>query len=323
MWKRKARPKASPGRRPWCANLQVPLRFDTPLHKQGNLSSNAAAGTSSSLVVMVHRNLCSFVLGCLVALLTGCVNGYKEFYRPVPGATPETIASKRLVQPTGRPLLDRVAPGNLDTILAEYEKRGFALIGTADFNSSRVAPESEAYEQAVAVGADLVVVFHPTYTHTVTSSVPVTTPWTSTTTTTGHATAYGAGGTVNVYGSGIATTRGTSTTYVPMSVSRHDQGALFLVRQRFTLGAFFRDLTDSERQGLQTNKGAAIRVIVDRSPAFEANLLVGDIVISIDGVVVVNSESAGRLLDARRGRVATIAAIRRGELIQKSVRLAQ
>src|SRR5690242_11140832 len=56
------------------------------------------------------------------------------------------------------------------------------------------------------VGADLVVILNPRCTGSTTSSVPITTPSTSTSYSTGTATAFKPGGPATVFGSGMTTT---------------------------------------------------------------------------------------------------------------------
>jgi len=117
-----------------------------------------------------------------------------------------------------------------------------------------------------------------TSTITQTSTATVTTPTTTTSYSTGTATAYGSRGPVTAYGSGTTTTYGSTTNYVPITVQRVDYGAVYFVKQRFGLGVFIRDLNDSERQDLQTNRGVAVRLVVDDTPAYNADILVGDVI---------------------------------------------
>jgi len=196
------------------------------------------------------------------------------------------------------------------------------MIGSAFFNSGDGGDEDEAVEQGQKVGADLVLVLSPKYTGTVTTSIPITTPTTTTSQTTGHATAFGAGGPVSVFGSATTTTYGSETTYVPMTVHRSDYGALYFVKRRFTFGALWRDLNDQERQSLQTNKGIAIRVIVDGSPAFDADLLPGDLVTAVDGEPVVNSAGLTKTLEEKAGQALTLSVVRQGQPLKKTVQLA-
>ena len=263
----------------------------------------------------------STTLLCVSAALTGCASGYKEFYRAANGMTAQHITESRIAPPQNQPLVERARPGNPDEILAAYAKRGYVMIGNSSFNSGRSEPEENAIRQAQEVGADLVLILNPSYTGTVTSSVPIVTPTTSTTYSNATATAYGRGGPVTAYGSGTSTTYGTTTNYIPISISRSDFGAVYFIKQKFGLGAYFRDLNDAERNELQTNKGAVMRLVVDGTPAFDSDILVGDVLVSIDGTAIASQMSLGELLRARSGRSVVISLLRRGQSLQKTVQL--
>ena len=158
-------------------------------------------------------------------VMSGCASGYKEYYTPVNGVTPEVIAANRASPAPAEPLIERSAFGDVRQIVAGYYKRGFVPIGSSMFNSGKGASEAQALAQGRTVGADLVLVFYPKYTGSATSSVPITTPTTSTSYTAGSATAYGPGGPVTAYGNASTTTYGTNTNYVPITVNRSDYGA--------------------------------------------------------------------------------------------------
>jgi hypothetical protein len=258
-------------------------------------------------------------------VLAGCASGYSAFYTPAAGATPEAIASLRATPPPVTPLLERSAPGNSEgnseAILAAYAKRGYAMIGHSMFNSGMNESEASALKQGASVGADLVLVLNPQYTGSVTSSIPLTTPTTTTSYTTGSATAYGSGGTVNVYGNATTTTYGSKTTNIPMTVHRSDYGAVYFVKQRFSLGAFVRDLSDNERQELETNQGVVVLTIVDDTPAFRADILPGDVILAIDGVRVPNQANFGKMTAERKGKLVTVALVRKGQALEKTVQL--
>lgn len=257
----------------------------------------------------------------LSALLGGCASGYKEFYRPNANLPPERIAALRIAPPPAQPIVERSRPDSPDRVLDAYAKRGYVMIGSSTFNSGRSESDESAVQQGVTVGADLVLILNPRYTGSVTSSLPLTTPTSTTSYTNATATAYGRGGPVTAYGSGTTTTYGTQTTYVPMTVHRSDYGAVYFVKQRFGLGAFFRDLDDTERQRLQTNRGAVARLIADDTPAFNADILVGDVFTTIDGVSIANAQALSALLAERRGRTVTLSLVRNGSPIQKTVTL--
>ena len=253
--------------------------------------------------------------------LAGCASGYREFYRPVNGFDAQRISELRVSPAPSQPQVERARPGNADQVLDAYAKRGYIMIGNSMFNSGRPESEESAVLQGKSVGADLVLILNPNYTGSVTSAIPITTPTTSTTYSTASATAYGRGGPVTAYGSGTSTTYGTTTNYVPLTINRSDYGAVYFIKQRFGLGAFFRDLNDSERQELQTNRGAVARLIVDGTPAFNADLLVGDVFVAIDGLSITNSQALSEFLRERRGRPVVLSLLRRGQKLEMSVQL--
>lgn len=265
----------------------------------------------------LHRvTACSLVL-----LLAGCVSGYKQFYQPAQGSTSEAIAALRAAPPSAVPIIEHAQPGNSGAILDAYARRGYVFIGHANFNSGRPESDASAVSQGQEVGADLVLILNPKYTGSVTSSIPITTPTTSTSFSTGSATAYGPSGSITAYGSGTTTTYGSTTNYIPFTINRSDYGAVFFVKQRFGLGVFSRDLSDAERQEFQTNKGAIVRLVVDGTPAFQTDILVGDMLTAIDGTSISSSKAFNEILRERRGKIVSLSIIRRGQHIEKSVQL--
>jgi hypothetical protein len=253
--------------------------------------------------------------------IAGCASGYKKFYIPSPGATPEAISATRASAAPLMPAVERSAFGDTDQVLARYAKRGYLVIGESSFNSGERVSEDEAIKQGQAVGADLVLVFIPQYTGSVTSSVPITTPTTNTSYTTANATAYGPGGAVSAYGNATTTTYGSSTTYIPMTVNRSDYGAIYFVKGRFRIGAFVRNLNDLERQLLETNQGVVVTAIVDDSPAYKADLLTGDTIIAMDGEKVSNQEAFSRMGSLKKGQAVKMSLVRQGRAIEKIIQV--
>ena len=270
---------------------------------------------------MILRFPVNILAASLLAVLAGCVSGYKQFYQPAQGATLEAVAARRAGPPPSVPIVERSQPGNGQAILDAYAKRGYVMIGNSAFNSGMSESEDSAVRQGKEVGADLVLILNPRYTGSVTSSIPITTPTTTTSYSSGSATAYGAGGPVTAYGTGTTTAYGTTTNYVPLTVHRSDYGAVFFVKQRFSLGIFTRDLNDTERQELQSNKGASVRLVVDGTPAFEADILVGDVITAIDGKPVTSAKDIHGLLSERAGKLIVVSIARRGKQIEKPVQL--
>jgi S1-C subfamily serine protease len=88
---------------------------------------------------------------------------------------------------------------------------------------------------------------------------------------------------------------------------------------RITHGAAVRDLTESERQALQSNKGVVIRTVVDDSPAYQADVLVGDIITAIDDVEITTVRSYDQGMKEHRGRTVKLSIVRNGQRMVKAL----
>ena len=126
---------------------------------------------------------------------------------------------------------------------------------------------------------------------------------------------------MTAYSSGTSTTYGTSTNYIPITIHKSNYGAGYFIKQKTIIGVQFRDLNDSERKKLQTNKGVVISLVVDESPAFKADLLPGDILNSIDGIQILNSNQFSKLISERKGNEITVQLLRDGRNINAPVKL--
>jgi membrane-associated protease RseP (regulator of RpoE activity) len=233
--------------------------------------------------------------------LTACASGYKEFYKQAQGVTPEVVAAMRVAPPPATPIVEHAEPGDSMTILDAYAKRGYIMIGSSMFTSGHPESEDSAVRQAQEVGADLVLILKPRYAGSMTSDIPITTL------------------TRTPKGSIRATD--DITTYVVHTIPLSDYGAVYFVKQRFELGVFSRDLNDAERQELQTNQGAVVRLVVDGSPAFNADLQIGDVVTAVDGVAIANAQAFNELLRERGGKQVALSIVRRGQRLEKAVQL--
>jgi hypothetical protein len=252
--------------------------------------------------------------------VTACASGYSQFYTTIPGATPEVIAQVRAAPAPAVPLVDHspTVPNP-----EQYARLGYVPIGYSSFNSGRNESEKNAIAQGQQVGADLVVIVNPSYTGSVTSQLPLTTPTTSTSYTTGSATAYGSGGTVTAFGNSTTTTHGSQTTYIPMTVNRYDYGAVYFVKRSYIFGANWRDLTNDERSALQSNSGVYVITVVNDTPAFRNDVLAGDIILKIDGQTIYGQQAASDALGNKRGQAITLTIFRNGQTIEKTIQLAR
>ena len=128
---------------------------------------------------------------------------------------------------------------------------------------------------------------------------------------------------VTAYGNGTSTTYGTTTNFIPVTIHRTNYSAGYFIKQKTILGVQARDLNDKERQELGTNKGVVITLIVDDSPAFKADLLPGDIVISINETPISSMSQLSKSILERSGNLITLGIIRNGRSINLPVQLNQ
>ena len=260
----------------------------------------------------------SLITILMTLVLAGCANGYSKFYSSIPGATPEVIASTRVAPPPVTPLLEHSQsfPNS-----EQYAARGYSTIGYSSFSSGSTESDDDAIKQGQKVGADLVVVVNPSYAGSVTNQMPVTTPTTSTSYTTGSATAYGSGGYATARGNSTTTTYGSSTTYIPVTVNRYNYGAVYYVKRSYIFGANWRELTNDERAKIQSNSGVFVTSVVNDSPAFRNDVLAGDIILKIDAQAVYGGKAGSEAIMNKRGKQVAFTIFRNGELIEKNIKL--
>lgn len=176
------------------------------------------------------------VLACL-ALLNGCAQvGYKEFYTQVaPSKYPATEQVK----------VFEYENVNLKDVYDTFYS-DFLIVGRAGFNGPYEDPAG-VVGFAKSIGADVVITTAQLQ-GTRTALIPLTTPTTTTTTFSGTV------GTRPV--NGTATTFGTTTTNVPITVNRYDQDALYLRNVNGVVPLWRRTSADYPRTGDGAQDGA-------------------------------------------------------------------
>ena len=193
--------------------------------------------------------------------------------------------------------------------------------GFSFFGPSNQISEVQLREQAMLIGAH-VVLFSTKYKDTISGAMPLVLPNTTTTYSSGKATAYGNGGVVNVYGSGTTTTYGTQTMVMPYSINRSDYQAVFLAKKFSRFGANVIPLDTQTRQRLQSNAGVIIHLTIEGSPAYSADILDGDVLLSIENESIQGPEHFIQVLDkCADGQTLAIKINRNGKVIQKNVTL--
>lgn len=263
----------------------------------------------------------NIIIGTVATLgLCGCaVNGFEKFYMPTPGS--ETVHSLPWIEPAvGNPEIYAYSSDpRSDNIRAA--EAGYVLIGSSAFyGPPATMTTAELRAQAKRVGASLVLI-HSKYKDTISGVVPWSVPnppQVSTVTSNGTVSSYGPGGFATGTYSGestITTPGGVSTYDIPYSISRYDMLATFWVRQdisKLRLGADVHNLPDALRSKLQRNTGVVVTAVIRDTPAFDANILRGDVILKIDGQDVIDGRDFMSQLKEFQGQTVKIRLLRDG-----------
>ncbi len=209
----------------------------------------------------------TFLLSLLL-VLSGCASGYSKFYTQ--RISDDDYNHLETLKEGQTPII--IKTDDLRREGDRYAAKNFALIGVSDFNGA-MESDDNIINQAITVKA----------THVLQTSKFVTTQGYSTPLVMPN----GLNGGLNV----------TSMNHQQM---RYDQAALFLAKstRKLRIGVGYTDLTPDERKQYERNVGVVIRNVVEGTPAFNANIIAGDLVIGIDGKSVQGQEHTGQLLTA-------------------------
>ena len=259
------------------------------------------------------RDSLAFLALCL---LTGCVlNPYVQNYRGY-GARSRAV----LVRPGSQrePTVRRGVNFQLDCM--EMLRNGYVALGESRFNSGNLN-SSGARSHARNVGAEVVILYSQ-YTDTVSGSVPLTTPHSGSAMTRASGSAYGPGGYAYASGTAVTTTYGTKTTYVPFSVRRYDHLATYWAKAKpRPFGAHVFNLTPEQQREVQSNKGVFVFLVVRGTPAFESDVLEGDIIRELNGISIVDEKHFRSLIDEHSGQSINVSILRNGVTVEKTLTL--
>lgn len=253
----------------------------------------------------------------VLTLLQGCANPFSEYYYDNTEGI-DLAKADYLVLPTAAPVLYRGADQDQD-ILRMYEDN-YELLGYSSFSAGDV-DEKDAIKQAAKVSAEIVYL-HSTYVGSESGSVPVTVPIVQNSTTSLYGSNYGAGGYSAFSGAAYSTAYGSHTTYIPYTVHRSDYFATYWIKMKPPrLGILPRDLTPELKRKLASNKGLLIYAVVKGSPAFEADILSGDVLKAVGDFPMLDYETFGRAIAFYEGKEVSLKIVREGQEVLKTVRL--
>lgn len=253
----------------------------------------------------------------LSVLLQGCANPFTKFYYDTSGSD-DITKLPTVVLSTGEPQVSRGGDPELD--LLRMTEDNYNLVGYSSFNGGNV-DENGAIAQAKKVHASVVILYSK-YTGTQSGYTPLTLPVTRTSSTSLYGNAYGTGGYASYSGTANTTTYGTKTTYIPYSVDKSDYLATYWIKMKPPIfGTSIKDLTPEIKQQRGSNKGVLIYAVIKGSPAFEADIINGDILKQIGDVSVFDNDSLQKALGKYEGREVDVVIVRGDKKFHKSVKL--
>lgn len=236
----------------------------------------------------------SLLVFCLV-LLTGCQNDFSAFYRPyfnLQSPPAELVISDlKYLDQNETPQIYSTNDMSRDVKIAR--SKHWIPIGQSSFNGA-AGSQAQLLSQAKSIGASMVLVTSK-FTENRIITTPLFIPNNQTTTYNGttNGQIYGNNGNSATYKSdttGTATTYGTTVVPLTSVQSRYDQGAVYFVRytKKFKFGVYLIPLTSELRAKYERNTGGLVDIVVEDTPAFNANILPGDIITEIDGKMLEN-----------------------------------
>jgi hypothetical protein len=256
-----------------------------------------------------------------LAVLSGCANNFEKFYTESPYnpyKNPE--ASNRIIAPVGNPEIIQGSDNNkLDA--TRMTEDGYAQIGSSGFHGTGTVTRENLIAQAKKVGAAKVVSYSK-YMSSESGTTSLTLPNTQTTYHSGGVSTYGAGGSGYGSYSGTSTTYGTTTTQIPYTRHRYEYGASYWVKMKIaTLGASFRNPNSQEKSNTGTNAGVIINATVRGGPAYKADIVPGDLVVSLNNERVHGQDDFLTKIRTFRGQLTNFEILRKGKTLHKKIQL--
>lgn len=256
-----------------------------------------------------------------IALSVGCANPYAKYYQDNLGG--KTITQIPAYVPhDGQPAVYNTK--NMDEEARTLQEDGYDCIGISSFNAGDVDSD-KAFEHGKHVGAAIILIQRQ-YLGTLSGAAPLTTVNPSKTITSSHqGMVYGSGSYGNYFGTSTTTIPGGLTTqYIPYSVNKYDYLASYWIKTKQPiLGINYSPLNDEAKKQIQSNKGVVVRVVIKKTPAFDANLLPGDIITKIGDDYVKGSEEFTDILSRYAGQEVPLEIYRSGMKKLVVVRLNQ
>ncbi len=255
-----------------------------------------------------------FLGGCLLILLVvcACANPFRKSYTSSLERWPSGEVG-RLLAPEGPAKI--VTSNDMRRDAIRMMEDGYLLLGRSVFRSPEVDPKL-ARKVSEEIGASVILVAQRHAT-SLTEAVPMSV-WIPDREITTTETGVVQGGP----NAGQMWERETTkviegefrTQYIPETTDYYDYAATYWAKSKPPIfGVLVAALDERERQQLQSNRGVSVRAVIRRSPAFQSDILRGDILTRIADLDVFDPDQFFDAVVANQGKKVALEYFRNGE----------
>jgi hypothetical protein len=262
------------------------------------------------------------VIACLLPLVlaTACANPFHKSYKSSLERWPSGEAD-RLLPVEGQAKI--VTSEDMRKDALRMMEDGYLLLGRSVFRSQEVDPEL-ARKVATENNASVILVARK-YADSVTEAVAMSEwiPEREIKTTESGVIQGGANAGQMWERERTTTIQGEfQTEYVPQTTDYYDYAATYWAKSKPPIfGVLVAATNEETRQQLQSNKGVSIRAVIRRSPAFQADLLRGDVITRFAGVEILDPDQFFDTVVENQGKQVDVEFVRNGETKTVSVLL--
>lgn len=226
-------------------------------------------------------------------LLSGCASPVYKYFTPV--AVSNADAPKPCLYPEVKSI------SNINNSLQQYYREGYVQIGQSSWDDEASDIQSDLLKKSKEINACLVLVYRK-QTGTETEEMPSSVYMSP-----------GFGYYPGYYGGGFET-------YQPYMVSLYQYNVFFLKQmENFYTGLYITDLDDQSRKAIQSNKGVVVALVVNNSPAYNADIIPGDIIIQVGKFILTNTDSFNNAVEFYQGQNVIFTLYRNGNKLNKSI----
>jgi len=259
---------------------------------------------------VIMENISVIFIIAIIGLLS-CANPYHRNYKSMLDRWPHVKMQLSDISEAPVPRLFTSKDLKIDSM--NLLEDGYILIGKSAFKSPPIN-EEQAIKQAKEVGADIVLT-KKEYVGTKTESIPITEYLPDKRSTTRAHSTFQTSPTAQP---SIAITEVTQTVsgesyiqYVPKDTDYFNYSATFWKKSKPQIfGVLARNLDDETKKRLQTNRGVIVKVVVRKTPAYNADILKNDIITMFEGEPVSDTEDFFEKINKHAGKQVKIKIIR-------------